>query len=549
MEQHKGCDILDINPGACLWSQKLHDFLQPRSHVLLEPNPEIFKAFLGPLLNAPDSKYKLVEKDPLALPSYREIVDEGVFPNQTRVDPADPKCQDLNDSLLVTGYFVWDPKLPGLAFDSMAKQLLHHFASAAWSNDLFHAYGPVRMLLWMQTEDFNPMIAQGSTALSRGNQLLEMTHDLNMIVRAERTHRPLGRGGGGREPQYELESMIRALREGKRHGMKIPSRRRDYSYGFAKDIEKVSRGTGISSVDWLHEYTYKQALKGIKPTGLLAASTVKNYEEEKRLKIEYPDFKVAPMLGPPPRRVNKSESTLVCDQPDEKRYQEFVTDRRSARHTHKVRKLIEEAADVGEELYRLEREALKMPEGPERQMLNERIEDQDRAFEQALEGVPANYQAPVDAEIDDRIVLRHSQQPRIQWDQRPFEPLVSWEEEVWPRNRLSLVYTSPKPKIVGEGEDWSEWVLDFVHALYADSNRPIAVALDTMQHGLQDIIKGCSSLSDPDKGGRLQMKHLRVRMLTTDMIYELVTAYKEWPFKAPGTDHKRYFRHKTSTIN
>jgi mitochondrial transcription factor 1 len=158
--------------------------------------------------------------------------------------------------------------------------------------------------------------------------------------------------------------------------------------------------------------------------------------------------------------------------------------------------------------------------------------------------VSENYRPAALNEVDDRISLRHSLQPRIQWDQRPFEPLVSREEEAWPRNRLALVSASPKPKPIGEDSDWYEWIQDFVHALYSEPMHSITSQLQTMQHGLQDIIKDCPSFRDPDRGGRIQLKHLRVRMLTMDMISELVRAYRDWPFKAPGTDHCRYFRHK-----
>lgn len=79
LDIHKGCDILDINPGAGLWSQKLHAYLQPRSHVLMEPSFQRFKTFLDPLLNAPGSTYKLVEKETKELASYSALIDEGVF--------------------------------------------------------------------------------------------------------------------------------------------------------------------------------------------------------------------------------------------------------------------------------------------------------------------------------------------------------------------------------------------------------------------------------------------------------------------------------------
>lgn len=40
------------------------------------------------------------------------------------------------------------------------------------------------------------------------------------------------------------------------------------------------------------------------------------------------------------------------------------------------------------------------------------------------------------------------------------------------------------------------------------------------------------------------MEHLRVRMLTSEMILELVEAYRTWPFKEPGSDSNQYFKYK-----
>jgi len=541
LEKHKGCDILDINPGACLWSQKLHDFLKPRSHVLLENSPDIFQGFLDPLLNAPDSKYKLVAKDPLDLSSYRDIVNEDTFPHQTRVDPTDPKAQDPNNTLLVTGSLVWDPNLPGLGFDSMAKQLCHHFAAAAWTNDLFHAYGPVRTLFWVQSEDFSPMIAQATSGMHRSNRLLEMTQDLNQVVGSERKVRPAGRAALGREPQYELESAVRALRAGTERGIEIPPHRRDSTYDVAKHIEEVSGGTGISSVGFIQPLLHTRHLEGKAVTGILPQSFIETIESEKRLRNEYPDLPFNPpgvypsIKGPSPK-----------GHPAQKMIVQFKKAHSLAQNIVKGKAVIESIADIGEQMYLLECKALRMVEGPPKESIVKQIEELDLRWDRSIEALAENYKLAPLGELDDRISLRHSAQPRIQWDHRPFLPLMLHEDEAWPRNRLSLVSASPKPKPLGDGDDWAEWVYDFVYAIYSDPIKPIAFALETMQHGLSEVIKNCPSLTDPDKGGRMQMKHLRVRMLTMDMIDELVKAYRDWPFKAPGTDHSRYFRHKSS---
>jgi transcription factor 1 len=533
LEKYKGCDILDINPGACLWTQKLHDFLQPRSHVLLEPSPEIFKNFLDPLLDAPGSKYKLIQKDPTDLQSYRDIVDEGAFPQQTRVDPTDPEAQEANNTLLVTGSMVWDPVIPGLGFDSMAKQMYYHFTNAAWSNDLFHAYGLARTLFWMQNEDVNPMVAQASAGKHKGNQLLDMTQDMSLVVQSAHKARAVGRGAPSREPQYEMESLVRALQSGRENGMDVPPHRREISYEFAKHVEESSGGTGISRVNTFYPLFHRFEHEGKPTTGWMQGSFIDFVDAQKQLTSIYPDLPVDPYgtWTPLPDSLHNDADILS-----------FRRTQSSLNLNIQNKRSCEVAADIGEQMYVLECKALGMEGGPEKDALVVQIEELDRAWDQALAKIPANYQGNPPTEVDDRLNLRYPPESRLQWDRRPFEPLLFREDEAWPRNRLCLITASPKPKPVGDSEDWHQWALDFVHALFSKPAIPLLTALSSMQHGLSAIIDECPSLTDPDKGGRMQLKHFRVRMLTEEMIYELVRAYKNWPFKAPGTDHDRYFR-------
>ncbi|KAH4010582.1 rRNA adenine N(6)-methyltransferase [Parastagonospora nodorum] len=541
LELYKGCDILDINPGVGLWSQKLHEFLKPRNHILLEPSPDLFRPFLDPLLNAPDSKYKLVNKDPLKVESYRELVDEGAFPQQTRIDPQDPKGQDLNQTLLVTGSLAWDPFLPGLSFDSMAKQLYHHFTPAAWSNDLFHAFGPVRTLFWVQTEDFNHVVAKSPTYMLKSNRLLEMTQNLNLVVTSERESRPAGKGAIGREPQYEIESTIRAIRSAKKAGFDIPEHRRDVTHKYAELIEEASGGSGIINSETMMELMYAQYRAGNRPTQFLPQGILDCFEVEKQLQEEHPDLKLSPIFP-----LSKKTAATVTNKahPASDKVREYTKTRALVAHRLRQRIKFEEIVIIGEEIYKLECKALKMKEGPGKAKTLKQIEQLEEQWDQRLAQLSRNLEhAPV-AELDDRINLRYPPHPRIQWDQRLFDPLMSREDEVWPRNRVSLISATPIPRPASDDPEWHEQVIDFVFGLYANSNRSVIEALDSMQHGLSDIIKDCPSLTDPDKGGRLQLKHLRVKLLTMEMIYEMAKAYKEWPFKAPGSDRSLYFRHK-----
>jgi transcription factor 1 len=539
LDKHKGCDILDINPGAGLWSQKLHAHLQPRSHVLLEQRHDKFHDFLDPLLHAPGSKYSLVAKDPTVLDTYRELVAEGAFPHQTPLDAQDPRAQEPNNTLLVTGSLVWDPRLPGMGFDSMAKQLFHHFTTAAWTNDLFHKFGLVRTVLWVQSEDFNSCIAESISTMLKTTRFLEMSHKVDVLVGGVRTPRKLGKGSIGREPQYEIESMVHAMRKGREHGMVLPPHRRDTIHDFAEDVERISNGTGIMSTTAIHKYLYEQQLAGKTTTGLLQESTVAHYESEKAISEQYPDIKHRREAdGTIPLK------TQLVGHPARAEFTKFFKTASGQIASQKVKVNIESVADTGEQIYNLECKILRMPDGPEKDACMTELAALDASWEKGMANMQSNYwKAPL-SEVDDRLAIRSPPYPRIQWDARSFEPLIMRASEVWPSNRLSLISASPLPKPSSTSPDWYEWVQDFVFGLYSQPSDSIDAALDKMQHGLSSIMDECPSLRDVDKGGRLQMRHLRVRMLTVEMIGELVESYRAWPFKAPGSDHNKFFRHK-----
>ncbi|USP73337.1 uncharacterized protein yc1106_00611 [Curvularia clavata] len=544
LQKHKGCDILDINPGAGLWSQKLHEYLKPRSHVLLEPRLDKFKDFLDPLLNARGSKYSLISKDPTDLQTYRDIVADGVFPHQTIRDPRDPKAQEPNNTMLVTGSLIWDPSLPGLGFDSMAKQLHYHLGTAARGNELFHAYGLVRSLFWMLQEDFGPTMADSISTMYKTNRFTEMSQNINVIVTGEQTPRKLGKGSSGREPQYAIESIVRALKRGKEKGIELPSHRRDYIHDFAADIERMSEGTGITRSAEINSYLHDQQLAGKQTTGLLSEGLIEHYETEKTLREQYPDVKIPTGTSIVDA---KSRKGIVSDKhPGKEPIRKYISDCAPTNFTQRLKTQIEAIADIGEALYNLEGKILSMEDGPKKDAAMSELEKLDASWEKENEKLPQNYHRAPATELDDRLALRAPPSPRIQWDSRPFEPLVMRTNEFWPTNRVSLVSTEPIPQPNTTYPDHYEWLQDFIHGLYANPSDSIIEALDKMQHGLSDLIEECPSLKDPKKGGRLQMKHLRVRLLTPEMIEELLDAYRNWPFKAPGSDHSKYFRHKNS---
>jgi transcription factor 1 len=542
LERHRGCDILDINPGAGLWSQKLHDFLQPRSHVLLEPRPDQYAPYLDPLVNAPGSRYQIVQKDTMNLDTYRQVVDENVFPHQVRVDPHSTAEQKVNDTLLITGSLNWEPRLPGLNFDSMAKQLMHHFAAAAWTNDLFHAYGRVRTLIWFQHDDIRPLLSEAVAGFQKANAFLEMTHDLELVVVAPHRERMIGRGALGREPQYEVESTVKAMARGREAGLELPKHRRELIHDVADEVAEKSGGSGISTSSSIVNHLDEKLRQGTVPSGLLTESHILNYKSELALKDKHPEVPWDKILSE-----NKPTFFQYAANRGHPAHPEFHTHsvrRSSVRRNNKIREDFEAIANTGEEMYTAECKILSLPDGPEKTELLAKIADLEAAWEAGVGKLNKNYTTAPYSEMDDRLGLRSPPYPRLQWDRRAFEPLVARSSEVWPANRVSLLSMEPHTRPAGVTVDWYEWLQDFVYGLYQSQSDSVSVALDKMQHGARDIISKCPSLRDPAKGGRLNMEHLRVRMLTKEMILELLEAYRRWPFKEPGSDHNKFFRYR-----
>lgn len=519
----------------------------------MEPSPDRFSHFLNPLLNAPGSKYKLVSKETNDLESYTQMINEGIFPEQTRVDPEDEGRQELNTTLLVTGMLVWDPILPGMGFDSMAKQLYNLFSSAVRTNDLFHAYGRVRTLFWVGADDFRPVIAESMGNFNKNNCLLELTQNMDMIVNAPRTERKRAKASPGRDAQYEVESSVRALQRAREIGMTVPAHREDQMHKIAAEIEQISEGTGRSTYTALHDYLLERHRKGDTPIGLINKAVVQHMDELVALQKKYPDvdFEAMGNSRTPGGKKIYSFWTGREDHPARAEAHSFSLKKSADRALIAKKEKLEFIADVGEELYHTECRALRAQDGTEeKKKLLERVANLDAQWDELLGSVAYNYRAVPFWIVDDRISLRAPPHPRIQWDRRPFEPLTMFPEEAWPPNRLALISSTPHPRPAGQTVDFYEWVQDFVFALFNPASLPLPEALEKMQHGLSQIINSCPSLTDPDKGGRLQMKHFRARLLTSEMIEELVAAYRDWPFKEPGSNHNKYFRWKgQSKIN
>jgi transcription factor 1 len=548
LQKHKGCDILDLNPGVGVWSSKLHEFLQPRSHILLESAPEHFEDYLKPLVEQPNSTYKLIPGDIAEFATIKRIIEEGHLPHQKRVDPGQPHDPGLNNSLLVTGTIFWDPKLPGKAFDSMSKELLASFTRLAANYDVFHAFGRARMLFWTPSEDIKFVLPRSQVFVGKSSVWQQSCAEVTEIVTGEQLSRC--RAKSGREARYMLESTYRALKRAKENGIELPAHRRENIHDFAEDIGKMSGGTGMLSSEECSKYLLDQVLAGKSATGLIADLTLRSWQLDQSMGLRPRLLRPAELRSSGradylPRLLDSESGTADASTKPKKKLSEMAGQQRAVALQLEInRRKADHLVDLGEDIHQLECDILGLEEGEEKATKLKKVEEMQKEFDTRFERDVVEATRPsVLSMLDDRTSLR-GPVPRLQWDSRPFEPLIMHQDEVWPPADASLVDITPIPPPSGETSFHGDYFRDFVYGLYEQGSRSLPEALENMHHGASDLINMAPSLKDPKKGGRLNMRNLRVRSLTVEHVNDLVKAWLDWPFKDPDANHSGYFRIK-----
>ncbi|TKA62753.1 hypothetical protein B0A55_10974, partial [Friedmanniomyces simplex] len=233
LEQHKGCTIIDIHPGASVWSSKLHDFLQPKRHLLMEPEEKYFQPFIKPLLEKPGSTYRhttLVGAHPREFwNNYEKVLGHPELAPMTALPKDDPALRKLDPTLLVIGNLARQYKVhhrnKSVSFGTL---VLQQFGYAGLANELFHKGGLVRMLLWLPAAEkytllpISEMHRRSMNArLSVGSTITETVGSLD-LYNADSTFYARRRQ---RAPVVEAVLADRAQRWMHDHGMQRPTGR------------------------------------------------------------------------------------------------------------------------------------------------------------------------------------------------------------------------------------------------------------------------------------------------------------------------------------
>lgn len=146
-------DILDLWPGAGLWSSKVNQLLNPRRHVLIEPELATYKPLLQPLAES-RSCYKLLSMNIQGFNDWESLL-AAHFPEQGPSNRDDSGLLPKNDTLLI------------LANPSSNFSKRDHYTPARWCSTFleacmrqtgFHTYGSVRLIASLPVSDAQQVI-------------------------------------------------------------------------------------------------------------------------------------------------------------------------------------------------------------------------------------------------------------------------------------------------------------------------------------------------------------------------------------------------------
>ncbi|KAI1112564.1 S-adenosyl-L-methionine-dependent methyltransferase [Nemania sp. NC0429] len=488
LERHRGCDILDLYPGAGLWSRKLNEFLQPRSHVLLEPDHELYEPFLRPLLDQPGTK--LVPKSGIIWRELSSVLTPEHLPHQRIPDNLDER----NDTLLVIANLAFHPKKRFLNFDSMASLVLHQFVSAIHTGGLFQRYGLVRMLIWTRTDDklsFLPRNIQRQRRQAIENNLMcEWVHEVCGGEAASASW-------FARDEAIDEASLLATVKRMRAAKIKLPPGRESESYKAA--LARV------------------KAKKAIQKPGTSIPTFKRPYLDM------LADMEAASVEG-----------VDLDEDPTDRRAKQLYQWRANA-----DLKRAERVLDISRGLDNII--ALHQAKSPD-------AEEIAAAELQWLTDVRESPKAVADDFITyrDNLHAFRKTPPLLQWDRRSYEPMTVQAEEFFPNVHCSLLDIQPKAphpllRQTGPSSNRAADMFDIIlGSLVHQASQPLASGLDSLWPGSSDyILPRWTSGQDLSRGGfPLHLRHAEPapRMLDARQWEELLELWMAWPFRPEFND-------------
>ena len=522
LEVYKGCDIIDINPGVCIWSSKLHNFLQPRRHILVEPQAKVYKQWLQPLLDGPGSRYRSAKFDTgKKYWNLHNYVAKGLLPDQEVLAAPDSAHTNNNPTLLILANMGRYSKVMGNR-PSLSKTADSHYQILEYVRSLesmtgFHSKGVVRMLMWMPDDEKIPILPRTTFYRRRLSVYGELSCHIEEIIGGV-----FAPHGARREADIDLQSCECTADRMTRSSVQIPAERLDEMPRLLREIgpealmerAKHSAGTVHGQRDWHHElHELRQAFAD------------KNFSQ-----------RIAGSAGQGDKRRAMEELKMNPE------YQRFVSLQKTEKAQRSTKALIDRLLRHENEI-RAEYLAIWQETSLDSLSRDKRLQGLDNRIEHYKEllGHQRKSQLSRIASFTDDRAAWNTDPPLLLWDQRTAEPIIAQSEEFRHPRPLALLDFRPKPILPFCLTATQRKYLDvMLLVIFTSPGNSIGAALDTMAPGAAAaLIPHAPSLVDPCRGGRRDLDQLRVRRLTTEMLRELAVAWENWSFRPALTDLSR----------
>ncbi|VUC23852.1 unnamed protein product [Clonostachys rosea] len=478
LDRHRGCDLLDMNPGVGVWSRALHDAVQPRQHIMMEPWAEEYTPFIKEAMGDRQN-VKIVPKMGMIWKDLQETLQAHIAPHHTPTSRG--QTPERNDSILVTMNVSAWPEKPVYSFPSLSVMVAYQLIRYIRTSSFFQQYGLVRVLLWANN-DFK--------------------------------HRILPRSVGERvRANFEAELACEYIHE----VAGIDSY--DFSY-----FRRNSRD------EWLSYESAARCYRNMKDLGIdmipgRETRMFKALEEDPQL------LKSQKLAGRNPIRVLRPFQDEL-----EKLEQEASPKSSPSARLHSLRTRVaaegQEGIIVLELLQTLEKLSAMGPSHPEFAPL-------ETEFNNRINGMKRNLREIFYAVRDNYFSFRRNSGPTLLWDRRTYEPLTADPTEFWPNAPVCLLDIQPRAvdplfHEIGPSSNRSGDVSDILlRTAFGHPANSLPHAMASMWPGFADLVDQCPSFIDPRVGGTRVSGHgeLAVRAMSEENWADVVRAWMNWPFR------------------
>ncbi|KAI1821164.1 S-adenosyl-L-methionine-dependent methyltransferase [Xylaria intraflava] len=479
LDRHRGCDILEIYPGAGVWSSKLHEYLQPRSHILMEPDAELYSPYLQPLLDKPGTR--LIPKSGIIWRELTSILTPEYFPHQV---PAEGDgLNRRNDTLLVTANLAFHPRKRYIQFESMTSLLLFQLVNAIRTGNMFQRYGLVRMLIWARNDDvgtFIPNILQRRKRQAIENDLMcEWVHE---VCRGED-----GPSWFVREDAINRASLINTIKRMQGAGLQLPPDRMPEGFAEALAVVTKKKRRPQPGKDFpTFQRPYLETL-----AGLQAAEAEGELDENDRRTMDIYRW-------------------------------------RATSDNNKLGRLLH----MGQELDKL----TALYRGGKAK--SEEFKAASLAWDELVGEIPRTL-ADEFVSYKDNLNAFRQEPPLLQWDRRAYEPMIAQTTEFYPNIPCALLDIQPKAphpllRQTGPQSNRASDTLDVLtSALMIQSVQPLGPSMDALAPGAADYIMSRWQSHNGPKADFFNIRFAEAvpRMMNARHWEEVLQLWMEWPFR------------------